>query len=99
VAYRPAHDCGDVWRSERLDLVNGWEGAGLIPTAMARQLDSGECAFAYDAYGPMPPEWETFPDWKQRLFVDGDELTLSGMRPVLTEYLRWLGTTAGDSGR
>lgn len=96
VVHRPRAS-GEVWTSARLALDDGWEGEGLVPTAFARRRADGEPAFGYRALGLDPATWESYPDWKRRLFVDGEEAALASLRPLLTGYLRWLGVAAARS--
>ncbi len=93
VVLRPAV-AEEVWTSRRLELDDGYEGPGLVPTAFARRRADGALAFGYRALGLDADAWESFPDWKRTLFVEGGEDELARLAPALGAYLRWLATRA-----
>jgi hypothetical protein len=96
IVHRPAA-AGEVWTSRRLALDDGYEGPGLVPTAIARRRADGEMAFGYRALGLDADAWESFPDWKRTVFVEGSEEELARLAPPLGAYLRWLATGAAEA--
>lgn len=96
VVHRPLA-AGDVWNSRRLELDDGYEGPGLVPTAFARRCVDGELAFGYRALEVESDAWESFPGWKRTLFVEGGDDELERMTPHLGAYLQWLAARAEDA--
>lgn len=96
VVHRPAA-AGEVWHSRRVALDDGYEGPGLVPTAFARRRTDGSIAFGYGALGLDADAWETFPDWKRTLFIEGGADELSRLAPLLGAYLRWIAARAEEA--